>query len=259
MNSLSLSQPALEVIQSYLHLPIPNKNVACPYFNNKKSRVRAGLRVLVGKGSIDDITEELMLISLREKIDLASLTNEQIKKILVDHSIGIDCSGLIYYVLDAKLQAQKKGKLKKHLKFPYIKNPLRKLLTKLRPVESTNVLTLAHEKNSTEVELKNIQPGDLIIMLKSGLNKDRDHVLIIHQVDYDANNQPKTIYYTHSLNWSTEGQYNHGVKQGRIEIADVNKNIKKQVWREKDKTGDENETFVRARTADSLKIVRLKD
>ncbi|MFA5813675.1 MAG: hypothetical protein WC862_04155, partial [Patescibacteria group bacterium] len=162
----------------------------------------------------------------------------------------------VYHILDAESKARGQGPLKKHLKFPNIKNPLRKLLTKLRTVENVSVEILAHKKNSREIELKNIQPGDLIIMLDSGLGADRDHVLIIHQIDYE-NNAPKIIYYSHSLNWSTDGKYNHGVRQGVIEIIDIKKPLDEQRWVENGKEDEENETFMRAGRAAKLLTKRL--
>jgi hypothetical protein len=253
----TLSKPAQEIINNYLHLPFGNKNVSCPYFNNKKSGARAALRVMIGKGSVEDIVQEIMLIGFREKLELEKMTNEQLKKVLVDHNIGIDCSGIAYYILEAEVQSIKKHKFKNKLKYPYIKNPLRKLLTKLRPVESTNVKTLFHDKNSKEVSLRNIQPGDMIIMIKSGQKQDRDHILIVHKVEYDKDENPTAIYYTHSLNWSTDGIYNHGVRQGVITITDINKNIEKQSWEENRITGEKNETQMRAETAKTLQIKRL--
>jgi hypothetical protein len=273
MQSKTLSNQAIKVIKNYLRLPFKDREVSCPYYNNKRSKVRGGLRVLVGKGTVEDIVEEAKIISLREKIDLEKLNNEELKKFLVDNNIGIDCSAFAYYVLDAELRAQNKGKLVKHLQFPAVKNPLRKLLTKLRPVENTNVQTLAHEKNSQEIKLENIKPGDMIIMLDAGTGPERDHLLVVHQVDFSSSSPlqgevsaesadggvetPHIIHYTHSLNWSTDGKYNHGVRQGKIEITDIKKPLTEQRWVENDKTGEENETFARARRAKQLSVKRL--
>ena len=66
----TLSSQTQKVIHDYLHLPIGGVFVNCPYYNNRRTGMWAGLRVLIGKGSVDDIVEEAMLIALREKIDL---------------------------------------------------------------------------------------------------------------------------------------------------------------------------------------------
>lgn len=179
----SLSPQALETIQNYLHLPFPNKDVQTPYFNNRRVRLRGGLRALIGKGSPNDIVEEAMIISLREKIDLNKLSNVDLKKFLVDNKLGIDCSGLAYHILDTEMQAQNKGSLHKILSRPWFKNPLRKLLVKLRPIENTGVGTFNHEINSFEVQLKDIKPGDLIIMMGAGPKQDYNHILLIHSIN----------------------------------------------------------------------------
>ncbi|MBU0596650.1 hypothetical protein KKA94_00615, partial [Patescibacteria group bacterium] len=106
------------------------------------------------------------------------------------------------------------------------------------------------------VDLQNIEAGDMIIMMDAGLGSDRDHVLIVDQIDYE-NNILKKLHYTHSLNWTSDGKYNHGVKQGIIEITDINKSLREQKWIEQNKSDDENETFGRARRAKFLSIMRL--
>ncbi len=207
--------------------------------------MRAGLRVLIGKGSVDDIVEEAMLIALREKIDLKKLDAAGLKKFLVDSHLGIDCSGLAYHVLDAELKSRGLGGLNKYLKFPFIKNPFRKLLTLLRPVESAGVQTISNEQNSVEIKLSDIKPGDLIVILGGGEKQDRNHVLIVHEVSEDK------IKYTHSMQWPSDGQYNHGVRQSEIEITDKNKNILEQIW-------FEPEALNYARGAREVKICRLQ-
>jgi len=206
--------------------------------------MRAGLRVMIGKGSVDDIVEETMLIALREKIDLKKLDANGLKKFLVDSHLGIDCSGLAYHILDSELKSRGLGGLNKHLKFSFIKNPFRKFLTLFRPVESAGVRTISHEQNSVEVKLSDIKPGDLVVILGGGEKQDHNHMIIIHQITED------TIKYTHSMQWSSDGEYNHGVRQSEIEITDKNKNILEQIW-------FEPEALNYARGAREVKICRL--
>lgn len=257
----TLSSQSLKTINDYLHLPIGGVFVNCPYYNNRRAGMRAGLRVLIGKGSAEDIVEEAMLIALREKIDLKKLDATGLKKFLVDSHLGIDCSGLAYHLLDAELKSRGLGGLNKHLKFPFIKNPFRKLLTLFRPVESAGVRTISHEQNSVEVKLSDVKPGDLIAILGTGEKQDRNHVLIIHKVTgvpspFEGEGLPAgkgevVIHYTHSMQWPSDGQYNHGVRQSEIEIIDKNKNILEQIW-------FEPEALNYARGAKEVKICRLK-
>lgn len=223
--------------------------------------MRAGLRVMIGKGNVDDIVEEAMLIALREKIDLKKLDANGLKKFLVESHLGIDCSGLAYHILNAELKTRGLGGLNKHLKFPFIKNPFRKLLTLFRPVESAGVRTISHEQNSIEIKLSDVKPGDLIVILGGGEKQDRNHVLIIHEVTnipslcqgggLPAGRGEVVMHYTHSMQWPNDGQYNHGVRQSEIEITDKNKNILEQIW-------FEPEALNYARGAREVKICRLK-
>ena len=250
MNKLSLE--ARKIINDYLVLPFPDHTVNAPYFNNQRTKVRAALRVLVGKGSPEDIVEEAQLISLRDRIDLKKLNNTELKKFLVDHNLGIDCSALTYYILDAENRARGFGSLAKKLKFSQVKNPLRKILIKFRPIENTNVATLADEKNSLTVSLADIRPGDLIILWRTRADHLLNHILMVHEVD------DKKISYTHSFRWSKEGIYDHGVRQGTITIINPTKPLVEQVWEEKKQTGENNETLKHVQMAENVEIRRLK-
>lgn len=245
----TLSSQSLKTINDYLHLPIGSVFVNCPYYNNRRAKVRAGLRALIGKGSVDDIVEEATIIALREKVDLKKLDAQNLKKFLVDSYLGIDCSGLVYHILDAELKARRLGSLKKHLKFPFIKNLFRKLLTILRPVESAGVRTICHEKNCVAIDkIEQIQPGDLIAIIGGGEKQDRNHVLVVHEV---TNVGGEVVHYTHSMQWLGDGEYNHGVRQSEIKITDKNKNLLDQTWLEP-------EALTYARQAREVKVWRLK-
>lgn len=256
MTQNTLSGKAMEVMEHFLRLPIPDKDISCPYYNNRRGAVRAGLRVLIGKGEATEIVEEAKLVSMKEKIDLFSLPSPEIKKFLVDHRIGIDCSGLAYYILNAESIEENFGPLKKRIAFPQTKNILRIFWNKLRPVENTGVLSLAHPKNSRQIGLGDVQPGDFIIMLSTGPDKTYNHVLVIWKTEYEED-ALKTIQYVHSFAWPTDGKYNHGVRKGTIKITDKTKPLAEQSWEEQKKTGKENVTEERAHEAGTVSIRRL--
>jgi hypothetical protein len=247
----SLSPQALQTIQNYLSLPFPDKHVTCPYFNNRRVRLRGGLRALIGKGSPQDLVEEAIIISLREKIDLNKLSDEDLQKFLVDNKLGIDCSGLVYHILDVEMKAQGKGSLHQVLKRPWFKNPIRKLLVKFRPIENTGVGTFNHDVNSFTVNLKDIQPGDLIIIMGAGPKQDYNHILTINQIE-TQNSELRTLNYVHSFQYPTDGPYNHGVRQESITITDSNKSLLEQNW-------SEPQMQEYAKKAKECKIKRLKD
>ncbi len=262
-----LSVSAIEVINNYLNLPFQKVQIPTPYFNNKRNKVRAGLSVTIGKGSPEDIVNEATIIGLREKKKVNKLPEEELKKFLVDHNLGVDCSGLVYHVLDAELKSIKNKCLKKYLKFPNIKNPLRKILAKMRTAENTNVKVLVDEKNTHSVELKNIQPGDVITILASKKFSNPDHILLVKSIKYKVEkpglsdsrmgNKLDNIEYVHSYKWNIDGLYNHGVREGVIEILDENKNLIDQKWIEKNESGEKNETKKLAKEAQVVEIRRL--
>src|SRR3989338_2452075 len=261
MSDATLSTQAMQVINNYLHLPFSKKKISCPYFNNKRSRVRGALGVLIGKGTPEEIVNEATLIALREKVDLKNLDNEQTKKFLVEHNLGVDCSGLVYHVLNAELNARKLGPLRKHIKRPWIRSQIRKLIALFRPAENTGVNTFYNDINSKEIRLSEIQPGDFIIIMNTGANYNLHHILLVHKVantssPYQGEGLPAgrgevVLRYTHSFQFPDDGLYNHGVRQEEIKIIDSNKNLLEQNW-------NEPRTREYAKTAREIKIKRLK-
>ena len=135
---------------------------------------------------------------------------------------------------------------------------LRRLAAKFGPIENTDVVTFTDNKNSITIDLQKIEPGDFITM--TGTETERNHILIIHQVDYQ-NFVPTAIHYTHSIAWPDDGEYGHGVRQGLIEVLEPAKSLLEQKWTEKGKTGAENPTCVCAKiskTEMEIEVVELK-
>ena len=71
------------------------------------------------------------------------------------------------------------------------------------------------------------------------------------------NGNIKQIKYVHSYAWPEDGKYGHGVREGCIEITDVQEPIQKQIWTEQSKSGDENITQRRAIEAGMTSVRRL--
>lgn len=234
----TLPQKSLDVIKQYESLKFGDNAVCTPYFNNKRQKVRGALRVLVGKGTPTDIVEEAKLMARREHVDMSAMSAEKITKFLVDHNLGVDCSGFVYHVLGAD------GALKSKLKFPNT-SLLRKLLVKLRPAENTNVKVLAHEKNSEEVSLSHVQAGDFIAMIGSNKVGNPDHILLIEQVN------GSTLTYVHSYKLPSDGMYDHGIKRGAVEVTSPSKSITEQHW------GDD-EVLALLKDAATVSLRRLK-
>ncbi len=254
LNTKLILQPALDTIDQYLHFKVGGGECAVPYFNNKRTAQRAALRALVGKGSPKELFDEVEIKTLQNKTLLSAFTDETLKKFMVDEGLGIDCSGLAYYILDAESRARGKGPLDRHLTFGHARGLIKYIATKLNPVKNADVLAFVADKNSAAIGLASVQPGDFIAM--TGADSECNHIITIHQADYQ-NFMPIAIHYTHSIALPEDGQYGHGVRQGRIEILDPSKDILDQTWIENERTGQENPTYVRAKGS-KTELRRLK-
>lgn len=243
MNTKILSDKALSVIDQYKNFQIGSAVCSIPYYNNKTGGLRGALKAEVGKGSPKDIYDEVKNIIEIEKIDQKSLNSENLKRLLVENNIGIDCSGFAYYVLNAEGKGEGKGSLDRHIKFMYAKNFIIWIRAKMMPEKNIDVLTFAHDKNSKKVEMKDIQPGDIITMIN---DVERNHILVINQVEYQ-NGIPTTMHYVHTVAWPTDGEYGHGIHEGKIEVIYPEKSLLDQRWIEDGKDGVENYTSERAK------------
>lgn len=256
MNTKTLTNHALAVIDQYLNFKVGPASCSIPYFNNKTTLKRASLRANVGKGSPQDIFDEVQSLLIKSHVSVDSLTAESLKKVLADQNLGIDCSGFAYYVLNAESIELKKGGLDKHISFINCHGLLGKMRCSLRPIENCDVATLAHDRNSSLVTIKDILPGDIITMTgEDGVavsdksistQTERDHILVIHQAEYQ-NFAPVKIHYSHAVAYPEDGIYGTGIKQGVIEITDTNKPITEAIWTENGTQGEANRICARAK------------
>ena len=238
-----LSKEAHGVIESYLRLPI-GAGAVTPYFNNRRAKIRAGLRALIGKGSPKEIADEARIIALREKVDVKSLDSATLKRFLVDKGLGIDCSGFAYHVLDAESRVRNSKPLKSYLALKL--SPLRSLLARLRTAEQVSVAVLARDDNSSPVRAKDAQPGDIVTLL----NPEYNHVLVIESSEKTDKNI--VLRYVHSYAWPHEGVYGHGVRRGTITLA--GDDIMRGIWDESGTPVD----FEKIRHIERAEIRRLR-
>ncbi len=259
-----LSNKAEQLIQQYFNLPFKNiSGIRCPYFNNKKRLQRGQLRVLIGKGLPKEIVEETKITSIQYGDEIFDCKGnckccgenkaQEIKQYLIDHDLGIDCSGFVVQVLREHIKENNNFDFIKDLCITQKKKLIRYLICKLRPIENIGVKTLAKNENSDIVKnIENIKKSDFIVMLDSGPNNKRDHIILVTDFKDD------TISYVHAIAWSSDGKYDHGVSNGIIKIQNMNENLLKQQWIEKEKTNENNETFLEAKNAKVLEIRRIK-
>jgi len=254
-----LSKNAQNLINDYISLPFKHaKGVRCPYINNARLKKRGQLRALIGKGTPEEIVEEVEIAAKQYGIELDKLDTKETKEFLIEKNIGIECSGFVIHILREQYLQIRNTDILKEIKIP-AKNFFRKIINKLRPAENINVKVLGSDENSEKInDWKNIEPGDMMIMLDTKLG--RDHIILI--TDFKDN----TIKYAHARAWSSEGKYGHGVNTGEIKITHPQEGLLKQVWIEKSLAQKDdlfhleiqNETFAEANNAKTLEIRRLK-
>lgn len=222
---LSIPLSAAQVIHEYTHLPLGGKEVVCPYhINIQKERV--GLRVLVGKGDPGEIIREVQVWAKLKDFDIDKASESQIREFMINHSIGIECSGFVSHVLGFWLKSEHKKNLQDYLVFPNngIINILRRLL---RPLENINADTLTSLANCDPInELNEVLPGDLL--RSKGRIKNSFHVSLISKVIKENDNVVE-IEYIHSQRYYDE---ENGVKTGKILVNDPSKPLEQQHWLE---------------------------
>ena len=229
MEVKTLSQKALKVINDYSNFTIGNASCSVPYFNNKKIKNRAGLRAQIGKGRAQEIREELEIILKKNKIDLEQISNENLKKILVDNNIGIECSGFVFHVLDAEAQSRNLGSIARKIHFINCRGFVGQIRCAIRPIENCDVSTFASDKNSLIIETKSILPGDIITMMSEDKDLMRNHILIIKEVEYQ-DNIPKSFSYAHAIAYREDCIYGSGIRQGKIVLTYPNADLQGQEW-----------------------------
>ena len=145
-----IPQKAQQVIDHYKHLRIGSKTVRCPYYRNPRSgKGRWGLNAYSGKGSPQEIEEELKIIEKLEKQDFFALGEEAIRDIMKKRHLGVECSGFIAHILDAWAVEVRGKRIFRVLKFPG-RGFYHAIAVWLRPFTHIDVSTLAHPTNARE-------------------------------------------------------------------------------------------------------------
>lgn len=210
--------------KEYINFAIAGKTLNVPYVTNDGS-CYCSPRSL-GKGTVEEIRNELTQKTLEKKISLESSPSHKIKELMKEWGIGIDCSGFVYHLLDALLQKKKGIKLDNViLRYGGIIGVIERSILKAKRVRRISATTLVSDLNTVVVrEVSKIQEGGLISLTHGA----RKHVAIIVKVE-----QTKIIY-AHSTGTTVETS---GTHFGEIEIVDRNQGLDKQRWLELTKEG----------------------
>jgi hypothetical protein len=176
-----------------------NKYLGIPYF-------------LGGKGTCDEIAKATIDTAKKQKVDLLKLTSKEIYYFQKKNHIGIDCSGLVYHLLD-RLYFFKTGlSVFDHLIGTDNQHGPRRI--------SANLFT--DKINSFPITGYNdIKTGDLIRVDQG------------HHVIFIINQDKNVINYVHSSNKTKIA----GVHLGQITIVDPQKPLNFQIWSDQTRDG----------------------
>ncbi|HEX9804435.1 MAG TPA: hypothetical protein VGA67_02040 [Candidatus Dojkabacteria bacterium] len=224
MNTEYLSQDAQDVIKAYTELNLGLKKVKAPYYMNLRGQ-KGGLRVMIGKGTPDEIEQEVKVWSQVKGFDIEKADEGKIREFMVNMDIGIDCSGFSVYVLNAELKAMGLKSIWNYLQFDN-NSILARIKRIVRPIESIGANMLTNENNCIEItDFNDIKPSDLI--RAKGKQKNASHVAIVTEVTRDADGNTKSFKYAHSHRYYEE---ENGLRIGKVEITDPAKELKEQKW-----------------------------
>jgi len=226
-----LPQFVNDIIESYRNLDIDGVKVRTPYFRNVK-RIRGGLRVLTGKGSSQELQNETKIFAKLRGYNLKEKSGDEIRKFMQAQGLGIDCSGFVIHVYNEWTKKKLGKPIAHYLSHKILKGLWGKALYSLKYAQLTNALMLTSKYNTNKVNLKDIEPGDLIRLRGA---RRGDHILLISQVEYDdSTGLPIAFTYTHAAEHYGEAS---GVKQGQVVITNLETELKDQNWQEIDENG----------------------
>lgn len=204
-----------DLFNQYTHLPIGGKEIPCPYWMNK---IKLGIvGPYGGKATPKQIVETVEYEAKKDNFDLQTATSKEILVFMKNKKIGVDCSGFVFWMLDA-LDLEKGG--------DGITDDIPGSVGKFVAARA-NVVMLTDEKVAKPVELEEIKVGDMIQL------GGKKHVAIVTKLLKEAG-VIKEIEYCHSSSQTKDSV----VHSATIKVADPKLGLKKQDWEEKTKTGE---------------------
>lgn len=220
---LTISPSAKQIIDEYMNLSLGGKKVVCPYYMNV-IKERAGLSALIGKGDPSDIEKEVKVWAKLKDFDLNKATVEQIRQFMIDHHIGVDCSGFIVNIFNHWFKTIGKKPLITYLKFNRNSIMLR-LKRLIRPVENIGANTITSLQNTIPItKFDDVLPGDFI--RSKGKVKNSHHISLITKV-IKVDGHVKEVEYVHSTRHFAS---QNGVRYGKIRITNADKPLSEQNW-----------------------------
>lgn len=213
LSSLKTKYPkTYNLLLDYLKLPIKGINTNCPYWMNDLTNNIKG--PYSGKGTPGQITRIIRKLNSK-----SNLTNNNINNVLENNKVGIDCSGLVFHLLNS-LDKEKGGS---GISNKFLRN---NHLPSWRAAWRVNANCLTDKNYTKQVKTKDVQIGDILRLLKG------KHVAMIVGV---SNNE---IDYVHASNYTKI----KGVHLATIKITNWNKDLDEQLWLEKLENGEDYRT-----------------
>jgi hypothetical protein len=203
MDGKRVTRELNRIYKKFAELRLGGQKIATPYRINDDPRNGAAFQ---GKSSPEVITQTAVKLADREQVDLTEISEEQIRKFLEDHKLGIDCSGFAYRMLDFASKKILKKDLRDAAGLDHVGNTNVELLTSSDFTEDVN-------------NLADIKPGDLIKVRSA---EKPPHVMVVLEI------KDKKIIYAHSSKNSTPS----GVHISEIIITNPGKPINGQKWQE---------------------------
>lgn len=216
-------------IDKFFHLNICGIDVITPYHMNSRGSFLKR-PVFSGKATAEEI--EKMANEIFHKEDFRELNAENIRREMIQSHLGIDCSGFTYQIYNFWIKnISHKGELRDYL--PEVnKVNFRKFISrKFKPQSSVSADMFASEPIASRIDLKDIQPGDLI------RTRGGKHVLFVVEVEYE-NALPTKIKVVHSTNkYKRTGVRYEDIFLGKeLDLAAAN-------WENHDGDEPSNETY----------------
>lgn len=229
------TSPALQnLFSQYTHLPLGGKEVVCPYWINNLKRLKNGPGG--GKGKPEEIVKYTEETARKKKVNLNKLNEKQTQDFMKINHIGIDCSGLAFWLLNA-LDMEKGGN--------GIDDDIPNSRGRFLKARASVKMLTADEVSRAVLSIDGIKPGDMI-----RLRRGR-HLLVVMTVKKNTDQKHQEILYVHSS--SPLFTKISGVHQSSIVIKNSNKALEEQEWLESTSDGSNYADQLSSQEGDGVK------
>ena len=199
-----------------------NKYIGIPYFSNVGRHKTNRENVFVGKGTAKEIALETINIANLQDIKLLNLSPAQIYNLQKKSHIGIDCSGLVYNLINF---------LNPNVCSNLIGTDNKRGVRRL----SANLLT--SQPNASLIKsYDEIKTGDLI-----RIDKGKHVIFVIEKIE-------NTIHYVHS----SQKTKTTGVHYGTLTITNPTKSLNYQQWSDVTKTDKNYNSLIDPQSGDGF-------